>query len=57
MMSSGRPYAEETAVRVMSTVFDRIMVQFEVSHGSFGALHFDPPVTAWSGLHLSGHAR
>ncbi|GAQ86900.1 Glycerol-3-Phosphate Acyltransferase [Klebsormidium nitens] len=29
MLSSGRPDAEETAVRVMSMVFDRIMVQFE----------------------------
>jgi hypothetical protein len=31
MINSGRPDAVETAIRVMSMVFDRIMVQFEVS--------------------------
>jgi hypothetical protein len=39
MISSGRPDAVETAIRVMSMVFDRIMVQFEVSrNGSPSAL-------------------
>ena len=34
MLSSGRSDAVETAVRVMSMVFDRIMVQFEVRQSS-----------------------